>query len=623
MAPKSVNVRVTSMDAELEFAIQNNTTGKQLFDQVVKTIGLREIWFFGLQYNDTKDFPTWLKLNKKVLSQDVKKATPLQFKFRAKFFPEDVSEELIQDVTQKMFYLQVKDGILRDEIYCPPETAVLLASYAVQAKYGDYNQDIHEKGFLKNDRLLPPRVIEQHQMSEEQWQEKILTWAAEHKDMAREYAMMEYLKIAQDLEMYGVNYFEIKNKKGTNLWLGVDALGLNIYEHDDRLTPKIGFPWGEIRNISFNDKKFVIKPIDRKAPDFIFYAARLRINKRVLALCMGNHELYMRRRKPDTIEVQQMKAQAKEDKLAKEAERSQLLKEKKWREDAEKRQKEVEARLRKKEEETELFQKELASYKKTVTDLEEQNKQIDEDRKELELQKAKALELKMQVESEYTMEQERREELLEKQVEFERKAQAAEERLEEKTREVREHEEELERKKRELDSAHEEMEAKLEQQQRELEERQEREARERAAAAAAAAAAEEAAIAAVVIQHEEVSVVQSVHVESAPPPPPPLYVNDHEDHEDEGSESGGHELQVNENVDTPELDRITQVEKKNMQEQLKLLSEELAQSKDTAKLTQNDVLHAENVKQGRDKFKTLKQIRQGNTKKRVDEFEAM
>lgn len=46
--------------------------------------------------------------------------------------------------------------------------------------------------------------------------------------------MMEYLKIAQDLEMYGVNYFNIKNKKGTELWLGVDALGLNIYEQNDK-----------------------------------------------------------------------------------------------------------------------------------------------------------------------------------------------------------------------------------------------------------------------------------------------------------------------------------------------------------------------------------------------------
>jgi len=55
--------------------------------------------------------------------------------------------------------------------------------------------------------------------------------------------------------------------------------------------------------------------------DFVFFAERLRINKRILALCMGNHELYMRRRKPDTIEVQQMKAQAREDKQAKQAER--------------------------------------------------------------------------------------------------------------------------------------------------------------------------------------------------------------------------------------------------------------------------------------------------------------
>ncbi len=46
--------------------------------------------------------------------------------------------------------------------------------------------------------------------------------------------MIEYLKISQDLEMYGVNYFSIKNKKGSELWLGVDALGLNIYERSDK-----------------------------------------------------------------------------------------------------------------------------------------------------------------------------------------------------------------------------------------------------------------------------------------------------------------------------------------------------------------------------------------------------
>lgn len=91
------------------------------------------------------------------MSQDVKKENPLQFKFRAKFYPEDVAEELIQDITLRLFYLQVKNSILSDEIYCPPETSVLLASYAVQARHGDYNKALHNAGFLSNDRLLPQR----------------------------------------------------------------------------------------------------------------------------------------------------------------------------------------------------------------------------------------------------------------------------------------------------------------------------------------------------------------------------------------------------------------------------------------------------------------------------------
>ncbi|CAH1226541.1 RDX [Branchiostoma lanceolatum] len=393
--PKTVNVRVTTMDAELEFAIQTNTTGKQLFDQVVKTIGLREIWFFGLQYVDSKGYSTWLKLNKKVMSQDVRKENPLQFKFRAKFYPEDVSEELIQEITQRLFFLQVKDAILTDEVYCPPETSVLLASYAVQAKYGDHNKEVHKAGFLANDRLLPQRVIDQHKMTRDQWEERITNWYTEHNGMLREDAMMEYLKIAQDLEMYGVNYFEIKNKKGTQLWLGVDALGLNIYEYDDKLTPKIGFPWSEIRNISFNDKKFVIKPIDKKAPDFQFFAPRLRINKRILALCMGNHELYMRRRKADTIEVQQMKAQAREEKHQKQMERAELARQKTLREREERQRLELEERLKRFEEEARQRQLELenmqtATQKMMVEKSRAEDEARDLERKRMEAEQEKA-----------------------------------------------------------------------------------------------------------------------------------------------------------------------------------------------------------------------------------------
>jgi len=579
--PKTTNVRVFTVDAELEFSIQASTTGKQLFDQVVKTIGLRETWFFGIQYTDSQGMMTWLKLEKKVQSQDIKKESPLQFRFRAKFYPEDVAEELIQNITRQAFYLQVKEGILSDEVYCPPETSVLLASYAVQVKYSDYNQETAGKpDFLASDRLLPPRVLTQHTISKEQWNERVITWYSEHKGMMKEDAMLEYLKIAQDLEMYGVNYFDIKNKKGTELWLGVDALGINIYEKDDRLTPKIGFPWSEIRNVSFSNKKFVIKPIDKKSPDFVFYTGHMKINKRILSLCMGNHEMYMRRRKPDSIEVQQMKAQTQEERLARQSERMLLLKEKEQKEEAERQRKELEERLRRFEEDFERSKKELEKSQKMAQAMQENVAESERKRRELEEAQRRAEEARRLAEEAADLEKAEREQK-------EREAMEAQQELQRRLEESRERELESLRLQEEL------MQARLlvEENQRALEEA----------------------------------------LRSPPPPltnnsPPPRLLIEQTSEEDDRNSEQSHELLVveNGNVPRPEEDRITQAEKnERLNEQLKELSAELSASKVETQQTRNDILHRQNVSQGRDKYKTLKQIRQGNTKQRVDIFESM
>jgi len=566
-----MNVRVTTMDAELEFAIQQTTTGKQLFDQVVKTIGLREVWFFGLQYVDSKGDLTWIKLYKKVMSQDVKKENPLQFKFRAKFYPEDVSEELIQDITLRLFYLQVKNAILSDEIYCPPETSVLLASYAVQARHGDYVKATHNSGFLANDRLLPQRVMDQHKMSRDEWEQSITTWWNEHKAMLREDAMMEYLRIAQDLEMYGVNYFEIRNKKGTELWLGVDALGLNIYEKDDKLTPKIGFPWSEIRNISFNDRKFIIKPIDKKAPDFVFFAPRVRINKRILALCMGNHELYMRRRKPDTIDVQQMKAQAREEKMAKQQQREKLQLEIAARERAEKKQQEYEERLRTMQEEMEKRQQDLAEAQDMIRRLEEQLKLLQAAKEELEMRQNELQAMMERLEESKNLEAAERAKLEE---------------------EIKAKQEEVTRIQNEVDQKDEET--------RRLQEEVE-EARRK---------------------QEEVN--QALLAATTTPQHHHVQENEHDEDDEMVNGDVSRDLATDDSIVDPIEERRTLAERsERLHDQLKALKQDLAQSRDESKETAMDKIHRENVRQGRDKYKTLREIRKGNTKRRVDQFENM
>ncbi|XP_058063921.1 moesin/ezrin/radixin homolog 1 isoform X1 [Anopheles bellator] len=577
---KMMNVRVTTMDAELEFAIQQGTTGKQLFDQVVKTIGLREVWFFGLQYTDSKGDNTWIKLYKKVMSQDVQKGDPLLFKFRAKFYPEDVAEELIQDITLRLFYLQVKNAILSDEIYCPPETSVLLASYAVQARHGDYNKGTHVPGFLAKDRLLPQRVIDQHKMSKDEWENSITTWWQEHRGLLREDAMMEYLKIAQDLEMYGVNYFEIRNKKGTELWLGVDALGLNIYEKDDRLTPKIGFPWSEIRNISFNDRKFIIKPIDKKAPDFVFFAPRVRINKRILALCMGNHELYMRRRKPDTIDVQQMKAQARDEKNAKQQEREKLQLALAARERAEKKQQEYEDRLRSMQEEMERKQANLSEAQDTIRRLQEQLNLVQAAKEELEQRQNELHEMMQRLEETKNMEATERAKL--------------EEEIRIKQLEMQKIQEEVSLKDSETKRLHEEVEEAIRKQ--------------------------------VVPGRNEAAAA----LQAATTTPKHHHVEEEEDNEEElmngenGEQDFSKDFDTDEHIKDPVEERRTLAERnERLQDQLKALKQDLALSRDDTMETPNDKIHRENVRQGRDKYKTLREIRKGNTKRRVDQFENM
>lgn len=123
---------------------------------------------------------------------------------------------------------------------------------------------------------------------------------------------------------------------------------MNVYEKENKLAPKTTFTWSEIRHISFDDKKFIIKPVEKTSPNFMFFSQKTRMNKlvkkqsdvgswvrglialklnernsdtaahvlfvKILDLCIGNHDLFMRRRKPDSMEVQQMKAQAKEEK---------------------------------------------------------------------------------------------------------------------------------------------------------------------------------------------------------------------------------------------------------------------------------------------------------------------
>ena len=125
--------------------------------------------------------------------------------------------------------------------------------------------------------------------------------------------MLEYLKISQDLEMFGVTYYPIYNTKGSEVLVGIDALGVNVYEKNNKLAPKISFPWSEIKKISHSGDKFKIKLNGKGTTPFAGKTKEPKTAKKIYDMCSGNHEMYVRRRRPDSLEVQQMKEQKREE----------------------------------------------------------------------------------------------------------------------------------------------------------------------------------------------------------------------------------------------------------------------------------------------------------------------
>ncbi|XP_060523806.1 moesin/ezrin/radixin homolog 1-like [Cylas formicarius] len=560
-----VIVRTPHHESELEAVPK--TTGREVFQTMCRSLGIQESWYFGLMYRGADNEEIWIDKSKKTL-KDLQKVLA-NFHFRVKYYPEEVAEELIENITIEYFFLQVKSAILKDEIYCPADTCVLLASYSLQAKYGDYNKDEINEDAVKKQTLLPERVIKQHKLEAGEWEKNIVSMWEKHRGMDKEDTMLEYLKLAQNLEMYGVSYFPIKNKKGTDVLLGVTALGLNIYKPEDRLNPTVSFPWSEIKNLKYKGIKFVIKPSDKNAKDFVIFTSGEKISKHILQLGVGNHELYVRRRKPDTPEVAKMKEKANEMRKNKLVIRQKYNTERIAREEAERRETMYKQQLEQMRAEMERKQANLLEAERTIRRLQEQLDDLKRSKEELEQQRGELQQMMERLEQSKHLEEEEKQKL--------------EEEIRAKHEEVRRINEEVQRKDEETRRLQEEVEeARLREE--EFRRQQEEEARRR--------------------EEEE-----------------RRREEERRQREIEEANRTEHELETLPDDANTTLPEVVQVNE-SLKEQLKNLQNQLNETR-TSDESNLDRIHRINLLEGRDKYKTLADIRRGNTLRRVEMFENM
>ena len=69
----------------------------------------------------------------------------------------------------------MKQDILTEKLFATADKCVLLASYAVQVKHGDYDLGKHDEGsgYLANDKLVPKGVADKHTLNPDEWEAKV------------------------------------------------------------------------------------------------------------------------------------------------------------------------------------------------------------------------------------------------------------------------------------------------------------------------------------------------------------------------------------------------------------------------------------------------------------------
>uniref|UniRef100_A0A8C0ZJ66 Tyrosine-protein phosphatase non-receptor type 13 n=1 Tax=Cyanistes caeruleus TaxID=156563 RepID=A0A8C0ZJ66_CYACU len=290
---------------KLELTCDTKTICKDVFDMVVAHIGLVEHHFFGLATLRDNEFffvDPDIKLSKVApegWKEEPKKKNkpPVNFTlfFRIKFFVDDVS--LIQHaLTCHQYYLQLRKDILEDRMHCDDETALLLASLALQAEYGDYQAEVHGLSYFRLEHYVPARVMEKLDLS--YVKEELPKLHSTYVGASEKETELEFLKLCQRLTEYGVHLHHVlpEKRSQTGILLGVCCKGVVIFEvHNGARTPVLRFPWRETKKISFSKKKITLQ----NTSDGIKHAFQTDNSKTcqyLLHLCSSQHKFQLQMR---------------------------------------------------------------------------------------------------------------------------------------------------------------------------------------------------------------------------------------------------------------------------------------------------------------------------------------
>ncbi|XP_039593229.1 tyrosine-protein phosphatase non-receptor type 3 isoform X2 [Polypterus senegalus] len=273
------------------FKVNKQDAGQVLLDLAYNHLGLIEKEYFSLQHKeDSLESARWLEPNKPVRKQ-LKGSFPYSLHFRVRYFIPDPNT-LHHDQSRHLYFLQLKNDILEGRLKCPSSSAVVLASYAVQAELGDYNPAIHCPGYLSEFHFLPDQ--------DNEFLTKVESLHDQHRGLKPSEAELCYLNIARTLEFYGVEMHASRDPNNMELIIGIASGGLAVFRN---MICTSFYSWVNIIKISFKRKRFFIQLRQKHGESrhhiVVFSLLNYRACKNLWKSCVEHHTFFQSKKALD------------------------------------------------------------------------------------------------------------------------------------------------------------------------------------------------------------------------------------------------------------------------------------------------------------------------------------
>ncbi|KAJ7986804.1 hypothetical protein DPEC_G00332180 [Dallia pectoralis] len=286
---------------KLELSCDIKAVVKDVLDMVVAHVGLVEHHLFGLAFLQDNEF-FFVDLDAKLSKvapegwkEEPKKKKPdvlFNLFLRIKFFLDDVN--LIQhSMTKHQYYLQLRKDVLEERMRCDMENAMILASLALQAEFGDYQPELHGKTYFRLEHYLSASVMDK--LDQSSIKEELPKLHSSYYGATEGEIEFEFLKASQRLTEYGVHIHRVlpEKRSQTGIMLGVYSKGVHIFEVlNGNRTPVLRFPWRETKKISFTKKKICLQN-NSDGIKHLFQTDSNKTCQYLLNLCSAQHKFHL------------------------------------------------------------------------------------------------------------------------------------------------------------------------------------------------------------------------------------------------------------------------------------------------------------------------------------------